>query len=130
MSKEAFEKLPKEVQDALKDLFGHLKELHQRVDAKIKENYDPRPKSVGDRVMIWDPSFAQVVESKTSPEDYVNIPCIVAQERQSSPTDAPEEIIEMAKRQGEDITTLDLVVWCPKIQKHIRTMSRCVKLIN
>lgn len=124
-----------------RELIKHLLDMRNKMIAKMDEarqnHYDPRTKTIGDRVMIWDLSFAEVIEDNlklneairdkdkrtdqvtNTAKGCVDNPCIVVQEKQKYEADFMDH-----KK------TLDLVLWSSALQKHIRTSSEFVKLID
>lgn len=53
-----FSEFMKGLEEFLKDMESKLPEIEKR----IKENFDPRKKEVGDRVILWDTSSLEVTE--------------------------------------------------------------------
>lgn len=123
------EMFPEKDREVVKILLEMRKEMLEVLEKTRAKHNDPRQKTVGDRVQIWDASFAEVVEDSTTlhdilvkdvnrAKDYVETTCIVARDNQTYESEL------LGHKQ-----TLDLIVWNSKIQKHIRTLSEFVKLV-
>lgn len=131
------EMFPPEKREMIKTLLEMRAKMLAQLNKAREQNQDNRTKTIGDRVMIWDLSFAEVVEDNLRLNEYVHDaekrteqvttlakgcvdnPCIVVQENQKYEADFMDH-----KK------TLDLVLWSSKLQKHIRTSSEFVKLID
>lgn len=111
------EMLPERDREAFRLLIETRNKILKALEQAKAANYDSRTKTVGDRVKIWDYSFAYVVEDDTPVKDLLDT-CIVAADNQTYDS----EFLGHRK-------TLDLIVWNSKLQKHIRTSSEFVKLV-
>lgn len=123
------------------EMMAQREQIHKKMLEHRDKNKDDRTKSVGDRVKIWDGSFLEIIEDNIKVNEYfkdrdkmeelgkgyVDTPCIVAQEKQKYEGIFP--FTDMMKEEDAKMN-LDLVLWVPSMQKHVRTASRFVKLID
>lgn len=99
------------------------------VENRIAQNKDPRPKHVGDRVLVWDCS--RLTDAKTDEL------CIDPLE-QKLMTQYPSIVIEDNVQFNQPINlgdrqyncNLDLIVWNKTLNKVFRTSSEFVKLTD
>lgn len=100
----------------------------EAINKKIKDNFDPRTKSVGDRVLVWDSSRLtnfdtdQPVTDPTEEMILSNYPSIVIDDRQRYEA-------KLTTFAGDFTKILDLKVWNKNLNKVYRTSSEFVKII-
>lgn len=100
-------------------LITYLNEFKDDKQGEIDRHNDPRTKFVGDKVIIWDRSWA-TNEDGTLVKDVVNDhECIVT---------AINQTYKTVDTYGNP-NICDIIVWSPKLNKLIHTLSICIKLI-
>lgn len=101
-------------------LVNYLKEMRDVDQKTIDEQTDPRTKYVGDKVVIWDRSWATYEDGKLCKDIVNDHECIVTAVNQNYKTVCT----------FGNPNTCDLIVWSPKLNKLIYTLSICVKLTD
>lgn len=97
------------------------------IDKIIEENFDPRTKTVGDRILVWDSSRLTNAETGRYVNDNVeesilaNYPSVVIED--GCKFDATKETLA-----GTFTVNLDLIIWSKQLNKKYRTSSKFVKL--
>ncbi len=94
-----------------------------RVDKKITENTCNKPKDIGDRVMVWDGSDSEDIESGENYDGTDKIfkhPLIIIEK------DCINEHLDCV---GNKLNR-DIVVYSPKYKRKIATCMEYVKLID
>lgn len=98
------------------------------IDKIIEENFDPRTKSVGDRVLVWDSSRLTNAETNRYVNDHIEESILTKYEsvviEDGCKFDATKETLA-----GTFTVNLDLKVWNKTLNKVYRTSSKFVKLV-
>lgn len=100
--------------------FSEILNLKAKIESEIAMNYCPIKKEVGDRVIVWDSSYSEDLENKVHyyGMQLDNHECIVTDINQDYRTTT----------ELNNVFILDLIVYSPKLDRKIRTMSDCVKM--
>jgi hypothetical protein len=103
-------------------------ETKKAIDKIIKDNYDPRNKSVGDRVKVWDSSRLTNAETGRYTTDHIEIGILSNYEsvviEDGCKYEATKETLA-----GTFTVNLDLKIWNKNLNKVFRTSSEFVKLV-
>ena len=99
----------------------------KQIDKIIEENSDPRTKTVGDRVLVWDTSRLTNAETNKRADDFEErmmhkYPSIVIEDRQRYEA-------KLTTLAGDFTKILDLKVWNKSLNKVYLTSSDFVKLV-
>jgi hypothetical protein len=117
-------------EDFDKQMFELIK-MNRDFHKKIKENYDNRTKTIGDKVIVWDLSRLTDFETneviKSMSNEDMDLLC---QNESIVIEDNIEFISKLDTMFGVFEQNLDIVVWNKKLNKKFRTSSEYVKLID
>lgn len=112
-------------------------EMVNKIQNFIKLHNDDRPKKIGDRINIWDMSYLidmdgveyYTLKSMVFTEPHVNtLECIVISTGQEFLYSS--EDYDMSYHTDKDAVNLDLICYCPTLDKQFRVPSDSVKLLN
>jgi len=104
-------------------------EYIKAIDKVIAENFDPRTKSVGDRVAVWDTSRLTDVDTGRYVTDSF-IERFLADHESIVIDDNVRHVANLHTLAGEFTKVLDLKIWNKDLNKVYLTSSDFVKLIG
>lgn len=112
--------LPEELKN--RSEFAHV---FQAWDKKIKANYDKRIKEIGDRVIVWDSSGSCDINGKLyfESENFFKQELIVIDNN-------IKYVITIPYLGQTHSLTLDLILFSPSTQKHVRSNSDFCRIIE
>lgn len=98
------------------------------INKKIAENFDPRDKHVGDKVIVWDSSRLRYFDTDLPVTDNKE-EMILANYESIVIDDSQRYVAELRTLAGDFSKVLDLKVWNKTTNKVYRTSSEFVKLV-
>jgi len=107
------------------ELFIKLLEMREQVREEIEKNDDPREKTVGDKIIVWDGSYFTDKDGNDKlivDEDIKSIPYFIV-------IGTNQKTITKSSFLEEEVNQ-DLLIVDPKTNKEYRTCSYCVKLLD